>query len=111
LSRQGGIIGMPKIESLKVVCERCLTRTHHRENFAPTNKNHAKNVLQLIHVDLGGPILKETLDLSKHFLVFTDDYSWKTWVCFLCAKSETFAKFKIFKELVKCKIGKKIGAL
>jgi hypothetical protein len=30
---------------------------------------------------------------------------------FVCVKNETFAKFKIFKELVKCEIGKKIGAL
>jgi hypothetical protein len=30
---------------------------------------------------------------------------------FSCVKNETFAKFKIFKELVKCEIGKKIGAL
>ncbi len=68
-------------------------------------------MLQLIHVDLGGPILKETLDLSKYFLVFTNDYSWKSWVCFLCAKSETIVKFKIFKELVKCEIGKKTRAI
>ncbi len=99
MSKQGRIIGMPKIESLKVVCERCLTWRHHCEHFPPTNKNRSKNVLQLIHVDLSGLILKETLDLSKYFLVFTNDYSWKSWVFFLCAKSEIFAKFKIFKEL------------
>jgi hypothetical protein len=77
------------------------------------NKNHSKNVLQLVHVDLGGPILKETLDLSKYFLVFIDDYSCKSWVYFLCAKSETFANFfsRFSRSWVKCEIGKKIGAL
>jgi hypothetical protein len=78
---------MPKIESSKVVCERCLTRSHHREDFPTTNKNHPKNVLKLIHVDLGGPILKETLDLSKYFLVFIDDYSSKRLgLFFVCQK-------------------------
>jgi hypothetical protein len=57
------------------------------------NKNHSKNVLQLVHVDLGGPILKATLDLSKYFLVFIDDYSCKSWVYFLCAKVKPLLNF------------------
>lgn len=41
----------------------------------------------LIHVDLGGPILKETLDLSKYFLVFIDDLLLqKLGLFFVCQK-------------------------
>ena len=48
---------------------------------------------------------------SKGFLTFIDDYSRFCWIYFLKQKSEVFDTFKVFKALVENTIGKKIKAL
>ena len=35
-----------------------------------------------------------------YYVLFIDDYSWKSWIYFVDAKSETFDKFKEFKKLI-----------
>ena len=42
---------------------------------------------------------------------FIDDYSRKVWVYFIRHKSETFAKFKLWKTEVENQIGRKIKCL
>ena len=41
-------------------------------------------------------------------VTFIDDFSWYVWVFFMKEKSETFSKFKEFKETVEGEVGKKI---
>jgi hypothetical protein len=48
---------------------------------------------------------------SRYFVVFTDDFSRKSWVAFLKSKAETFEKFKSFKAQVEAETGKKILTL
>jgi len=63
----------------------------------------------LIHVDLGGPILKETLDLSKYFLVFIDDLLLqKLGFIFCVPKVKPLLNSRFSRSWVKCEIGKKI---
>ena len=50
----------------------------------------------------------ESLDRSRYFLRFTDDYSRFSWVSFLKLKLETFKKFKAF---VENQSGKKLEAI
>jgi hypothetical protein len=80
----------------------------HCEKFSHEIMDCAKNVLYFIHANLVGTILKDSLHKSKYFLVFTNEYCWKNWVYFLCAKNETFVKFKIFKELMEGETREKI---
>jgi hypothetical protein len=56
--------------------------------------------LEIVHIDLCGPIQTTSLGGRIYFLTFIDDCSRKTWVYFLKHKSETFDKFKEFKALV-----------
>ena len=42
---------------------------------------------------------------------FVDDYSRKTWIYFMKAKSETFAKFQEFKTFIEKQMGMHIRAL
>ena len=46
-----------------------------------------------------------------YYVLFIDDYSWKSWIYFLKAKSETFDRFKEFKILIKNQMGKHIRIL
>ena len=46
-----------------------------------------------------------------YYVIFIDDYSRKTWIYFMKAKSETFAKFKEFKSFIEKQMGLHIRAL
>jgi transposase InsO family protein len=48
---------------------------------------------------------------SRYVLVFTDDFSRKSWTYFLKSKDETFEKFRIFKEMIENETGNKIKTL
>jgi hypothetical protein len=68
------------------------------------NKTHVKvkNImttdrpLELLHMDLFGPIAYISIDRSKYCLVIVDDYSRFTWVFFLQEKSHTQETLKGF---------------
>ena len=46
-----------------------------------------------------------------YFVIFTDDFSKKVWVYFMQYKSETFAKFKLWKDKVENQTEKKVKCL
>jgi transposase InsO family protein len=45
--------------------------------------------LEMLHIDLFGPIVYISIDSNKYGLVIIDDYSCFTWVFFLEDKSKT----------------------
>ena len=47
----------------------------------------------------------------NYYITFIDDYSRKTWIYFLKAKSEVFERFREFKTLVENPTRKRIKAL
>jgi transposase InsO family protein len=52
--------------------------------------------LELLHMDLFGPILYKSIGGNLYCLVIIDDYSRYTWTLFLGDKSETLEIFKTF---------------
>jgi hypothetical protein len=66
------------------------------------NAHHSKNVmttsrpLELLHMDLFGPVAYLSIGGSKYGLVIVDDFSRFTWVFFLQDKSETQGTLKRF---------------
>ncbi|KAK9167207.1 hypothetical protein Scep_002398 [Stephania cephalantha] len=54
----------------------------------------ASKCLELIHVDLCGPMQTKTLVGSRYFLLFTDDFSRMSRVYFLESKSRLLKGFK-----------------
>ena len=54
-------------------------------------------ILDLIHMDICGPMRTSSHSRKKYFITFIDDYTCKTHIYFLSAKSEAFEKFKEFK--------------
>ena len=46
-----------------------------------------------------------------YFMTFIDDYTKKVWVYFMRYKSDTFAKFKLWKAKVENQTGRKIKCL
>jgi hypothetical protein len=52
--------------------------------------------LEMLHMDLFGPVAYISIDGNKYDLIIVDDYSHFTWVFFLQDKSETQEVLKKF---------------
>jgi len=63
----------------------------------------ATKPLELIHTNLCGPISPQSLSGRQYYILYIDDCSHYTWVCFLCSKSssEVYTGIRDFKNLVK----------
>jgi len=83
----------------------------HRERVPHKSKTRSTHFRQHIHSDFIGPMQQPSLGGSRYTLIFTYDYSRKSWVFFLKHKSETLAKFLIFKQQIENETGHKIQVL
>jgi hypothetical protein len=64
---------------------------HHTKNIMSTTRP-----LDMLHLDLFGPIAYNSIGGNKYGLVIVDNYSYFTWVFFLHDKSETQEVLKMF---------------
>ena len=112
LSKTRHVHGLPTIAPLEnQVCECCLSSRQHRERFPRKSENRSSLPGQKIHSDLMGPMQHTSLSGSRYALVFTDDFSRKSWVFFLKHKSETITKFLSFKKQLENETGRSIQVL
>jgi len=102
--------GLPDIQEQKSICEACQLGKQTRVVF-PDNAYKALSKLQLVHTDVCGPMHNESLNGSKYFLLFVDDYSRFCWVYFLKSKADVFAEFVRFKTTVELETGNKLKML
>jgi len=59
------------------------------------SNSRAKSPVQLIHMDLVGPV-EESIHLNRYFLTILDDFSRFGWVLFLQSKADIFDKFSLW---------------
>ncbi|GKB53792.1 retrovirus-related pol polyprotein from transposon TNT 1-94 [Tanacetum coccineum] len=86
-------------------CERGKSKkSSHLPKLVPST--HSK--LELLHMDLCGPMRVATINEKKYILVIIDDYSRFTWVYFLHTKDETQKIIKKFIALVQLNFDAKI---
>lgn len=88
-------------------CEVCAKAKHARKPFVPS-ETHTKNLLEIIHSDLCGPMENRSISGSRFMLTFIDDFSRKVFVYFLEQKNQVLARFKEFKALVENQTGQRI---
>ena len=50
------VFGFPKVEERKELCERCAKGNHARERFPKGTSRRAHHPLQLVHLDICGPM-------------------------------------------------------
>ena len=77
----------------------------------PQSEHKSKEPLDLVHSDVCGPMSVHSFNGYSYCVTFIDDYSRKTWIYFLKAKSEVFKRFRELKTLMENQIGKKIQVL
>nr|KYP71431.1 Retrovirus-related Pol polyprotein from transposon TNT 1-94 [Cajanus cajan] len=91
---------LPCLKENTEACEGCLLGKQHRLSFSTGKAWRAKDLLELIHTNICGPMRTSSLHNNRYFILFIDDFSKMTWVYFIKAKSEVFGVFKKFKTLV-----------
>jgi hypothetical protein len=103
------ILGLTNVHFEKDrVCSACqagkrVGTCHPHKNIMTTDR-----LLELLHMDLFGPIAHISIDGSKYCLVIVDDYSCFTWVFFLQEKSQTKETLKGFLRRAQNEFGSRI---
>ncbi|GJV92532.1 putative RNA-directed DNA polymerase [Tanacetum coccineum] len=90
LSKKDAVIGLPKLKYVKdKLCSSCEVSKAKRSSIKTKTIPSSKGRLNLLHMDLCGPMRVASINGKKYILVIVDDYSRYTWTLFLRSKDET----------------------
>jgi len=85
--------GIPKLkEDHEEVCMGCALGKNVKKPFG-SSASSSKEILDLIHSDVCGPMTPKSLGSHLCYVTFIDDHSRKTWVYLMKSKDEVFTKF------------------
>ncbi|KAK2411518.1 putative mitochondrial protein [Trifolium repens] len=97
LSKDNLVRGLPKIKyHSDSLCGSCQKGKIVKSSFKNKNIVSTTRPLELLHIDLFGPVSTASINGKKYGLVIVDDYSRWTWVKFLRNKDDTYEVFSIF---------------
>nr|GEV78712.1 hypothetical protein [Tanacetum cinerariifolium] len=101
LSKKDVVIGLPKLKYVKdQLCSSCELSKAKRSSFKSKVVPCLKERLNLLHMDLCGPMWVTSINGKKYILVIVDDYSRYTWTLFLRSKDETPEVLKEFLSMI-----------
>nr|GFA13212.1 retrovirus-related Pol polyprotein from transposon TNT 1-94 [Tanacetum cinerariifolium] len=101
LSKNDIMVGLPKMKFVKDhLCSSCELGKAKRKSFHTKLNPSLKGRLQLLHIDLCGPMRVASINGKRYVLLIVDDYSRYTWTHFLRSKDETPAVLIDFLRLV-----------
>ncbi|KAI3815544.1 hypothetical protein L1987_15215 [Smallanthus sonchifolius] len=90
LVRNGLVTGIPKLRfAVADDCMPCIKGKQQRKSHKPKTQNSIDTPLELLHMDLFGPISIRSIGGKSYCLVITDDFSHFSRVNFLGTKDET----------------------
>jgi hypothetical protein len=92
------------------ICKGCALGKNIKKPF-PSSNNRSKEILDLIHSDVCGPMPVKSLGGSLYYVIFIYYYSRKTWLYLLKTNDEVFNKFQEFKAEIENLTNKKIKTL
>ena len=94
------VSALPKIQAKhEDTCKGCAQGKNAKKTF-PNNKSKAKGILDILHLDVCGPMSSSSLSRYVYYVYFIDDFSRNIWIYLLKGKSEVFSVFKEYKALV-----------
>ncbi|KAD7477708.1 hypothetical protein E3N88_00844 [Mikania micrantha] len=101
LAKGDHVIGLPSKDFSTIEkCIACAKGKKHKRPHKPKLFNSISSVLQLLHMDLFGPVNVMSIGKKSYCLVVTDDYSRFSWVFILAKKDETPEILKKFITLI-----------
>nr|GEX12268.1 integrase, catalytic region, zinc finger, CCHC-type, peptidase aspartic, catalytic [Tanacetum cinerariifolium] len=90
LSKKDIMIGLSKLKYVKdQLCSSCKLSKAKRSSFKSKAVPSLKESLNLLHMDLCGPMRVASINWKKYILMIVEDYSRYTWTLFLRSKDET----------------------
>ena len=93
-----------------VVCKPCILAKHHKEPF-PASKRESTDFLELLHMDLCGPMPVPSLGGSKYVATFLDDFSKLSIVRIISYKSETTTTVREVLHLLENQTKRRVQAI
>nr|GEU94522.1 retrovirus-related Pol polyprotein from transposon TNT 1-94 [Tanacetum cinerariifolium] len=101
LSKKDIMIGLPKLKFVKdQLCSSYKLSKAKISSFKSKVVPSSKGRLNLLHMDLCGPMRVASINGKKYILVIVDDYSRYTWTLFLRSKDETLEVLKDFLMMI-----------
>ncbi|GKF86740.1 retrovirus-related pol polyprotein from transposon TNT 1-94 [Tanacetum coccineum] len=95
------VTGLPKLKYVRdQLCSSCEMSKAKRSSFKSKVVPSSKGRLNLLHMDLCGPMRIASINGKKYILVIVDDYSRYTWNLFLQSKDETPEVLKDFLTMI-----------
>ena len=111
ISKFRKVRGIPNLKKPDIgLCKNCQIGKMGKTSFKSKNYQ-SKDILEIVHIDLCGPIGVESYIREKFFFLFVDDYSRMMTDMYLRKKLEAFEKFKWYLERVEKEIGKRLKCL
>ena len=90
LAKKGLVRGLPQKEfTCDEHCVACLKGKQHKSSYKSIDEPQTKACLEMLHLDLFGPVRIMSLAKKRYCLVIVDDYSRFAWTYFLHSKDET----------------------
>nr|GEW72887.1 hypothetical protein [Tanacetum cinerariifolium] len=100
LSKNDIVVGLPKLKFVKDhLCSSCELGKAKRKSFHTKTTPSSKRRLQLLHMDLCGPMRVASINGKRYVLVIVDDYSRYTWTHFLRLFMHTLLQKGFFTKL------------
>ncbi|KAH7460370.1 Retrovirus-related Pol polyprotein from transposon TNT 1-94 [Phytophthora ramorum] len=93
------------------LCDGCALGKQTRVSYMKSSPNRAKQVLEVVHSDVCGPMQTPTFGGKRYFVTFIDDKSHFCVVYLLRNKSEVAAKFAEFVAFAETQTGKRVKTL
>nr|GEU60081.1 integrase, catalytic region, zinc finger, CCHC-type, peptidase aspartic, catalytic [Tanacetum cinerariifolium] len=88
------------LRKIDQLCSSCELSKAKRSSFKSKVVPSSKGRLNLLHMDLCGPMRVASINRKKYILVIIDDYSRYTWTLFLRSKDETPKVLKEFLTMI-----------
>ncbi|GFW17058.1 retrovirus-related Pol polyprotein from transposon TNT 1-94 [Trichonephila clavipes] len=110
--KNDSVKGLPRLtDNGKTHCIPCKLAKSRRVSFKKTGAVRSKRPLELLHMDLCGPMPTESQGGIKYFLSIIDDYSRKMTVFPIRNKSDVFHTFIRFQKRAERFLSKKVIAV
>ncbi|GFV96059.1 retrovirus-related Pol polyprotein from transposon TNT 1-94 [Trichonephila clavipes] len=111
-SKNDSVKGLPRLtDNGKTRCIPCKLAKSKRVSFKKMGAVRSKRPLELLHMDLCGPMPTESQGGNKYFLSIIDDYSRKVTVFPIRNKSDVFHTFIRFQKRAERFLSKKVIAV
>lgn len=91
---------LPVLHECKGLCGACQLGNMRKLPFPTDGAWRASKKLELVHTDVCGPMKTLSLDESKYFILFIDDFTRMTLIYFMKERSQVFSIFHKWKKSV-----------